>query len=54
MTFKTIILLLLISSNLLAKSTIKEKINKIEGIKVSEINTKDGFLACFKIDTTVK
>lgn len=49
MTFKSIILLLLISTNLLAKSSIKEQLDKIEGIKVSEIYTKEGFSACFKI-----
>jgi hypothetical protein len=49
MILKTIILLLLISGSLLAKPTIRERLDKIEGIKVSEIYTKDGFLACFKI-----
>lgn len=49
MTFKTITLLLLISGSLLAKPTIRERLNKIEGIKVSEIYAKEGFSACFKI-----
>ena len=49
MTLKTIILFLLMSSSLLAQSTIKERLNKIEGLKVSEIYAKEGFSACFKI-----
>ncbi|MEX1193244.1 MAG: S28 family serine protease [Brumimicrobium sp.] len=49
MTFKTIILVLLISNNLIAQSSIKEKLNKIEGIKVSEIYAEEGFSKCFKI-----
>ena len=49
MKLKTIILLLIIYSNLYAESNIKERLNKIEGIKVSEITTKKGFSECFKI-----
>lgn len=49
MTFKTIILVLLISNNLIAQTSIKEKLNKIEGLRISEIYAKEGFTACFKI-----
>lgn len=49
MNFRAFIILLLISSNLLAASTIEERLNKIEGINISKILTEDGFLECFKI-----
>lgn len=49
MKFKVIIFLFLISSNLFAESVIKERLNKIEGIKVSEIAAKGSFSECFKI-----
>lgn len=49
MTFKTIILSLLISCNLQAKTSIKNIIYKIDDIIVSEIKAKDGFSECYKI-----
>ena len=49
MTFKTIIISLLISSNLHAKTSIKDRIYQIDDIIVSEIKAKDGFSECYKI-----
>jgi hypothetical protein len=49
MTFKTTIFFLFVSCTLLAQTSIKERINKIDNIIINEITAIDGFSECYKI-----